>query len=539
MALAARLSAYARELVQGLLLRKDTTPRPEVPAGAGRRQLEGFAVAIAMALMLKQFTFDTFQVPTESMEPAIIGRGDWGDRLLVDRFAYMFKDPERYDILVFHYPLSRLVNYVKRGIGLPGEHIRIFHGNVYAAPNHGKDLKITRKPDSVQEAIFRSHPVIPAEDTEDLDASRFFKSWDAEDPERRSARADVSFDASEKSVVLRSDAGKEGTVRTKEPIKDGRHDPQAAKAQGKGGNTEPVGDLRVSVKVTARDCDAVILEIQDPVSVRRPLRLEIGVEGRGQTKLVRGSEDLTPATLKDVRIAQGRATRVEFDNVDCRLVVRIDGNEAARVDYEVPPIDSPAMNDVAAVRVGVRSGSASFSKLAIFRDLYYTRYFDPTFPDNAPLNAAYDFEVPDGMYLMFGDNSPNSLDARGWRRSRIRVRQSPDDPGVVLEGDFEAVSDRIENTRRMQNPFPDDHGRPAFIDVFGNQHHLKPGLFDVLERDTNEVAVDTHGRKLAAIEDIQGVENPKTHAILDHYVPRSYIVGRASIVFFWPPRILR
>src|SRR5437870_920805 len=105
MAVADRLSAYARELVQGLLLRKDTEPKADVPAGAGRRQLEGFAVAIAMALMLKQFTFDTFQVPTESMEPAIIGRGDWGDRLLVDRFAYMSKDPERYDIAVFKYPL--------------------------------------------------------------------------------------------------------------------------------------------------------------------------------------------------------------------------------------------------------------------------------------------------------------------------------------------------------------------------------------------------------------------------------------------------
>ena len=105
----------------GLMLRKDALPKPEVPSRAGRRQLEGFAVAIAMALMLKQFTFDTFQVPTESMEPAIIGRGDWGDRLLVDRFAYMFSDPERYDIVVFKYPLSRLVNYVKRAVGLPGE----------------------------------------------------------------------------------------------------------------------------------------------------------------------------------------------------------------------------------------------------------------------------------------------------------------------------------------------------------------------------------------------------------------------------------
>jgi signal peptidase I len=522
--LGARFREYGRELGMGLILRKDSLPKPEVPAGAGRRQLEGFAVAIAMALMLKQFTFDTFQVPTESMEPAIIGRGDWGDRLLVDRFAYMFSDPERYDIVVFKYPLSRLVNYVKRAIGLPGERILIFRGQIYAAEGGGldpskeikkTDFRITRKPDAVQEAIFRNNPVIPASDSDELDSGKFFRHWESGDGPV------PTFDGASKSVVVTAATNGERLFRTKNPITDARHDPKAADAKGKGGGTERVGDVRLSVAVTPKDCEAVILEIQDPVLVGQPLRLELGVDGRGKTRLLRGQTDLAPPGLDAVRIKNGERAKVQLQNADQRLIVRVDGKEVARVDYEVIPVDSPAMDRDAAVRAGVRSGTAAFTRLGLERDLHYTR-FD---------RVKDEFSVPAGQYLMLGDNSPNSLDARGWKRSAIRVRKGPDDPGTVLHGDFEAVSDRIENSRRMQNPYPDDDGNPAFIDVYGNEHHLKPGLYDILDARTGAVAVP-------AVEDIRGV-NPTQYAVYDHYVPREYIVGRAAIVFFWPIRVLR
>jgi signal peptidase I len=111
------------ELLSGLSLKKPP-PEPEVKHGFLRRNFEGFATAVAYALLIKQFAIDTFQVPTESMEPVIIGRDAMGDRILVDRLDYMTRDPERYEIVVFKYPLSRLVNYVKRAVGLPGERVQ-------------------------------------------------------------------------------------------------------------------------------------------------------------------------------------------------------------------------------------------------------------------------------------------------------------------------------------------------------------------------------------------------------------------------------
>lgn len=47
-----------------------------------------------------------------------------GDNLWIDKLSYRFKDPERFDIVVFPYQDSE-VYYIKRIIGLPGEKIRI------------------------------------------------------------------------------------------------------------------------------------------------------------------------------------------------------------------------------------------------------------------------------------------------------------------------------------------------------------------------------------------------------------------------------
>ncbi len=54
-----------------------------------------------------------------------------GDNLWVDKFSYHFKDPQRFDIVVF--PMYDGEEYfIKRIIGLPGETVRIDHqGNIY------------------------------------------------------------------------------------------------------------------------------------------------------------------------------------------------------------------------------------------------------------------------------------------------------------------------------------------------------------------------------------------------------------------------
>ena len=54
-----------------------------------------------------------------------------GDQLIVDKISYRFRDPKRYDIIVFPYQYEENVYYIKRIIGLPGETVQVKDGYVY------------------------------------------------------------------------------------------------------------------------------------------------------------------------------------------------------------------------------------------------------------------------------------------------------------------------------------------------------------------------------------------------------------------------
>jgi signal peptidase I len=53
-----------------------------------------------------------------------------GNFVLVNRLAYRFGEPQRGDIIVFHFELTRQ-DLIKRVIGLPGDEVRIENGVVY------------------------------------------------------------------------------------------------------------------------------------------------------------------------------------------------------------------------------------------------------------------------------------------------------------------------------------------------------------------------------------------------------------------------
>lgn len=55
-----------------------------------------------------------------------------GDNLIVDKLTYRFKDPERFDIIVFPFQYQEDTYYIKRIIGLPGETVQIDeNGKIY------------------------------------------------------------------------------------------------------------------------------------------------------------------------------------------------------------------------------------------------------------------------------------------------------------------------------------------------------------------------------------------------------------------------
>ncbi len=86
-----------------------------------------FAIAIVVALILKNYVIINAKVPTGSMENTI----QPGDDLFGFRLSYIFSEPKRGDIIIFKYPDDETQKYVKRVIGLPGDTVVIEDAMVY------------------------------------------------------------------------------------------------------------------------------------------------------------------------------------------------------------------------------------------------------------------------------------------------------------------------------------------------------------------------------------------------------------------------
>ena len=76
---------------------------------------------VAATLLIIRFVGQRTEVSGHSMEDTL----DDGDNLIVDKLTYRFRDPVRFDIIVFPYKYKEDTYYIKRIIGLPGEMVQI------------------------------------------------------------------------------------------------------------------------------------------------------------------------------------------------------------------------------------------------------------------------------------------------------------------------------------------------------------------------------------------------------------------------------
>ena len=164
-----------------------------------RETVESIIVAFVLAFLFRTFEAEAFVIPTGSMAPTLMGKhkdldcpmcnyryqvsasdhpnsdlasrvyrstcpmcrftADLapdnpqkqsypsydGDRILVAKFPYEFAEPKRWDVIVFKYPDDATMNYIKRLVGLPGETLKIEHGDVWLRQPDGH-FEIVRKP---------------------------------------------------------------------------------------------------------------------------------------------------------------------------------------------------------------------------------------------------------------------------------------------------------------------------------------------------------------------------------------------------------
>lgn len=151
--------------------------------------------AIVIALVVRTFAFEPFNIPSGSMKPTLLV----GDYLFVSKYAYGYSryslpwslplfegrifasEPERGDVIVFKKPSDNETDYIKRLIGLPGDRIQVLGGilHINGEPVTREKIGETQDRDSFSTRTYtvyretlpngRQHLIWEASDNDSLD----------------------------------------------------------------------------------------------------------------------------------------------------------------------------------------------------------------------------------------------------------------------------------------------------------------------------------------------------------------------------------
>ncbi len=521
--------------------------------GPIRVNLEAFGVAILAAVLLKWFCLEAFQIPTSSMQPTLMGDAAAGvfDRILVDKLLTTIREPKRWDITVFKYPLQKNQNYVKRIGGMPGDRLSIGGGNVYQVVDGegGKrTFRIERKPADLQEQMWKNvFPCRPLARSE----TKWLGSVLAGSPQRAWSEdqdgLSLQLDGQRAFVWLRDEV--DGGMIDR--VWDGYPEDVARAIREKQSLHQPqeiVPDVRIAATVTT---EQALDELAFEIAVARPqfdtwtYALAIKA-GKGQLQVRKDATVLGASAEFELAVAPGSSVDLAFAHVDDELVAWRDGKELQRFDSsawacrdgcvlpftpgspsapgspEIPAkLELPANQKVTPQIAARGKGKVRFTDVRIDRDQHYTRSTAPEV-----------IEVPEGHYYMLGDNTLQSIDSRGWTAITVGVDAEnnivpPDTPGArVVRGNKRAMFlDKAPDRDETPIPIPDQKAI-VMIDEFGEILRLRgevgpgwPGRISFLRPG----AIDGRGEWTAP---------ETTNAKGISFVPRSDIQGRALLVFY-------
>jgi signal peptidase I len=478
------------------------------PRGGGRETVESIVVAFVLALLFRTFEAEAFVIPTGSMANTLMGRhrdivcetcgtsfrlgasaelddancvldprvfvdrarcpgcgvsmqltdsaGRYkheyppfaGDRIIVEKFAYDFVDPARWDVVVFKYPEDARTNYIKRLVGLPGETVVIAGGDIWTRRGEA-EAAIARKPPSRMRAMLQTvhdsrHVAEPLRKAGWPDA---WADWSARGQEPRWTTSDggrsFAVPAGE-SAMLRwrhfvPDDGEASppSAPPPEPALVGDFQPynQDAKyvglhrSRGLGAMLDGghwVGDLAIECTLESRDGAGIVTFDLVEAGLRHACSIDLAT---GTATLSRGATVLATAATSVRGKGQWRMLVANIDDelslaVDGRRV-KTEGNATWRRNAMDAGEQRPVVrggrqgdaepDDLAPAGITVAAGSVRVADIAVLRDIYYIASGDlAAFYGRQPEEPFLEFPLGEDQFFMLGDNSSASKDGRAW-----------------------------------------------------------------------------------------------------------------------------
>ncbi|WP_296462793.1 signal peptidase I [Rubinisphaera sp.] len=502
-----------------------------------RETIESIVFAFVLAFLFRTFEAEAFVIPTGSMAPTLFGRHKdlqceqcgytfqfgassevtrdgtvlipnsrihearcpncrysnpqafeappfKGDRILVNKFQYELGTPKRFDVVVFKYPEDSKTNFIKRLVGLPGETIRIHHGNLYRVAENGRE-EILRKSDPNKQRVIQipvyndNFPSLGLQEAgwpnrwagvERTNAEGSIAGW-SETPntwklneENRSYQLTKEGQKPNQPTWLRYRhfAPKDSTwisIEANDPVEANPrligdfcgYNTIVEDTLRRSSTDELfwVGDLNVTGSVE-------IDEIQEGANFT--IELTEGIHwyrchlnpSTGDARLVRVEAGLNPD--EEIEIATAKTSfkgigshSFWFANVDDRLCLWIDddlidfGEEA---NYESSELHGmmPDASDYTPVGIAMQGMTGSVSDLRILRDIYYrgsgislengellldnVSEWQRAYRNHGKEIDFFEVQIPEDNFFVLGDNSPMSSDGRFWESTHTVPRQA-------------------------------------------------------------------------------------------------------------------
>jgi len=334
----------------------------------------------------------------ESRKPAHVDPLKPGQGVLIDRTAFQFRQPRRWELVVFRCPQRGNELCVKRVVGLPDESVQIREGNIYT------DGQVCRKSLRQQRALRQMVDLV--------DDEHEHSRWAGETPttawRQRGAHFVVpSHDADGQPTPIDWLVYRHGDGR---PITD-----DSAYNQNVTQRLNDVADImldgrfQIDSQPTSADGE-LILSMTD---FRDQFEVQI-TPATGATVLKRNGQSVWQGSF-DIGVWK-RPVRLELSLFDRQVLLACDGRVCFAYPYEIS--DGPRRPTSSPMAIGVRGLPLKVEGLTVWRDLYY----GPLAGGSGRHGLAQPCLLGTDEFFVLGDNSPISLDSRVWPQPGLAAK---------------------------------------------------------------------------------------------------------------------